>query len=370
MSNERGWVGLRYSAGVLRKGGKFGRLVLLAVSGVLSLLVLEGLVRLTMPRFSPGRQLRLQLEANGTVLARPLSLGLQRHGDGGRDVELAINRHGFRDSKDLAEARPSDLFAVGDSFTLGWGVDEERRFSDLLEGSVGVPVYNLAIPVDVAGYERLVAHAQGRGAPVERLIIGLCLENDLRRYDATEDPTTGTGGGIRQTPEGVARASLLHRTKRVLDRHSAAYGALARTVHNLPLLRGLARRVGLLESPQQYLDHRTFDPEVIAGTADAVAGLVRRRGISETVVLLIPSRALWAGDNRAVEARIHEAMVAALTARGLPIVDPRPAFEATDAPLSLHFEGDWHWNEAGHRLAAELLHRHYATLSLPAESTP
>jgi len=71
--------------------------------------------------------------------------------------------------------------------------------------------------------------------------------------------------------------------------------------------------------------------------------------------MLIPSRALWVGDNSAVEDRIHKELVAALVKRGVAVLNLRPLFEAGGAPLTLHFANDGHWNARGHALAAEAI---------------
>ncbi|MDP1908384.1 MAG: hypothetical protein Q8K85_08785, partial [Hyphomicrobium sp.] len=53
--------------------------------------------------------------------------------------------------------------------------------------------------------------------------------------------------------------------------------------------------------------------------------------------------------------RVHKALVAALTARGIAILDLRPLFEAGGTPLIYHFNNDGHWNARGHALAGEAI---------------
>jgi hypothetical protein len=43
---------------------------------------------------------------------------------GDYDVRVRFNRHGLRDQRDIADARPDDVVFVGDSFTFGWGVGD------------------------------------------------------------------------------------------------------------------------------------------------------------------------------------------------------------------------------------------------------
>lgn len=84
---------------------------------------------------------------------------------------------------------------------MGWGVDEDKRFSNLLEehlkdcGPPAPRVFNIAIPDNIVGYQRLLKYAESRGAKVRRMVVGICMENDLRDYhdgksqrDLSENP--------------------------------------------------------------------------------------------------------------------------------------------------------------------------------------
>ena len=65
------------------------------------------------------------------------------------DVTYTINESGFRDRThdDSASGSVYRLLVYGDSQVFGWGVAEERRFSNLLERSVpSLEVWNLGVP--------------------------------------------------------------------------------------------------------------------------------------------------------------------------------------------------------------------------------
>ncbi len=57
--------------------------------------------------------------------------------------QYRINRLGTRDDESSLDA--PRLVAVGDSYTLGWGVDEEQVFVSLIEAELGIPVLNAGI---------------------------------------------------------------------------------------------------------------------------------------------------------------------------------------------------------------------------------
>jgi hypothetical protein len=140
-----------------------------------------------------------------------------------------------------------------------------------------------------------------------------------------------------------------------LARHSAAYVLLTTIVHRTPLLRDVAVRAGLIVPNLDGIPRHENDPAIIEASADRLQALA---GQYRLLVVLIPSRALWVGNNRAVEARLHEAFVAALRSRDIDVLDLRPFFEAGGAPLGYHFANDGHWSPRGHLLAAEAIGRH------------
>ncbi|MDX1531146.1 MAG: hypothetical protein R3362_06435, partial [Rhodothermales bacterium] len=211
------------------------------------------------------------------------------------------------------------------------------------EDRLGRRVFNLGVPTDFDGYEALVAYAQGLGAPIRHLVVGVCMENDLHDY------RTGEAGYEDPMPSWFVSA------KGWLIGHSAAYVALTSLIHRAGPARAAAIRLGLAVPDDVPLGAGRLDAGLLAAAGDRLATLRERRGIERMTVLLIPSRALWAGEHQAVEAERHERFAGLLRERGFEVVDPRPAFEAGGDPLRYHFPHDGHWNAAGHALAADVL---------------
>ena len=153
-----------------------------------------------------------------------------------RHVSIRINELGFRESGAL-DACP--IFALGDSFTFGWGVTEGATWPDLLEQSLGTCVYNLGINDASPKQElMLLEHllAQPRRPPVQRVLWVLYEGNDLEDSYADARPalTRAAGparmlqgtvfGAIPVFVEGVRTQSLIHhlRTGRLRLRTSSA----------------------------------------------------------------------------------------------------------------------------------------------------
>ena len=106
---------------------------ILALTISICLALAEFATRRLFPQFNPGAQLAFQVMPGHFALGP--SLRTERHATpkGEFDVEVKFNQYGFRDVKDLRDATDGDWFVVGDSFTLGWGVDEDWRYSNVLE---------------------------------------------------------------------------------------------------------------------------------------------------------------------------------------------------------------------------------------------
>jgi hypothetical protein len=62
---------------------------------------------------------------------------LQHH-----QVSFVIDNHGFRELTAWNESR---IFTLGDSFTFGWGLDQKKSWTELLELTLKEPVYNLGV---------------------------------------------------------------------------------------------------------------------------------------------------------------------------------------------------------------------------------
>ena len=314
--------------------------LMVAVAVGVALGLAEGMTRLFLPAFDPSGRFEFRHRVGSLSLGQPHTEQRQVKNTGDYDVAVSINRHGLRDAGDIAEATADDLVVVGDSVAWGWGVEAPDRFSNRLQSMTGRRVFNLATPTDLAGYEALLAYAESLGARIGRIVVAVSLETDLGSYDAAaeraEDQT--------QTADW----------KQWLTERSAAYLLLTTMVHQVPGLKALAVQAGAIVPNLEGLARNSYDAEAIEASAAKLQALSRRYRL---LVVLIPSRALWVGDNRAVEDRIHTALVAALAARGVAVLDLRPPFEAGGAPLGFHFANDGHWNARGHRLAAEAIAR-------------
>ncbi|MFH0954119.1 MAG: SGNH/GDSL hydrolase family protein, partial [Verrucomicrobiota bacterium] len=272
------------------------KLLLFALSCAAALLALEYAVRRLFPAFDPSGHLRLLPATPDRPALGPPDTTL-RHvkNTGDFDVTVRFNRYGFRDRRDLKDSRPDDWVVVGDSFGFGWGVEEAERFSDQLEQRLGVRVFNIAMPAgSLSEYRRLLDHARALGLNTRKVIVGVCMENDLVIHEAQPE-----------APESL---------RALLKRKSAAYFLFTHIVHTHPALRDLFVRLGLVMPSVEGMPRNEYSEELVQSAASALEKTVEGY---EPVILIIPSRALWVGGWESAEAKTHDAFVAALRAKGM-----------------------------------------------------
>ena len=325
-------------------------LLALAVACALGLLLLEVLVRVFLPRFSPRNQLIVRLNEDGVALGIPMLTSRQGTPKGDFEVTVTFNRHGFRDPKDFTRAGTNDLFVVGDSFSIGWGVEEPERFSSLIEKRIGASVYNISAPgEDLRGYARILRSVQRQGGKARHLVVGLCMENDLWDYEHTPDTHAAYA---RQ-----ARSTLRQKIAGWIRSRSALWACCSHTLQKQQAVRRWFEKLGISRNIEELTHKNEATPAVLNSSRDQLLGIVTNY---HAVVLVIPSRGLWFGRNTAVEQDAHRGLIDSLLQASVPVVDLKPVFEKSGQPLDFYFQTDAHWNRRGHAAAADALGRYFA----------
>ena len=331
------------------------RMLLLIVTLGLCLAIMEIAVRILCPYFRPEAQVPYHFNsAAGIVLGTPNSTARQATPKGDYDSVIHYDADGFRDSKNLNECRASDWVVLGDSYTMGWGVLENERFSTLLEQafkensrSPSLRVFNAAMPDNIIGYQRMLKYAESRGASVSNVIVGICMENDLCDYRDGKSAWDDIAGS---KSSGTKKENL----RSWFKAHSALYIAASYSLQKIRFLRGLMEKAGIARDIDTLTGKAEWNETVLRTSRDEVVKLVAGR---RHLILIIPSRRLWEGQEKEIQLRIHEGFVSLLRESGLNVLDLKAAFEAQGDPISLYYKTDPHWNPRGHAVAARELFR-------------
>lgn len=329
-------------------------LSIFTVSLCISLILLEFIIRILFPVYDPrGMLIYKYYPEDGLILCMKNCTGRLWKNTGDFNVGVRINRYGFRDGKDIASSAYGDIFVLGDSMGLGWGIEEDKRFSNVLQAIVGMPVYNISGPAaDMDAYVKLLSYAQKNGARIRNLVLAICMENDLRDYDfpAKKLPEVNRTKRGKQWFLGPdILQSGFRKFLSWLGRNSAAYHAVAALLHQNDFFCRLASKFGWITPNYEGIQRNDYCEKSIVSSANKLLALTRA---FNAVLVIIPSRGLWVGNNLDVERKVHEKFISLLKESGARIVDLRLVFEKTAQPLSYYFKNDGHLNEKGHLAVA------------------
>lgn len=339
-------------------------LLLLAISGGLALLLLEGATRLVGLHFPAIPRPEVQdggvwvYDASKGWFHRPLSQG--RADLGGPDRGLVrINSLGLRGPEPL-QPKPPDLkrvLVLGDSYVFGVGVDEEHLFTTRLAQRLsrgGARVE--AVTAGVSGYSNdqqliLLEELGPRLAP--DLVVLVMCDNDFEgngesfSYQQYYKPwfELAPAGELRRHHQPVPRLSAAQRARRWLGQRSNLWN-LVRTRHSA------------WPAVQRAIDTLQVDVTHAPGS----------RPVELTAALVVAirdlSERLGAGFLTVNTGRAREELP--LFHRLRPLLQRQGVrYGGLEGPLAhgrarhpdwpWDFGGDPHWNVAAHRLAAEVV---------------
>lgn len=310
-----------------------------------------------------------------------------------KHVTVSINEEGFREAGPLVEQK---IVALGDSFTFGWGIDQDRTWVERLEQALGEPVYNLGMQDSSPMQEYLllehlleVRRFEFRGGV---LLWTIFEGNDLEdSYEAVHARENAASVGRRMFAKTVIEAAWnlpsILKEESVFDKFRKGRIAFASAKANagranpyevdgvqsaFPLYR--SERFGLklfhpeqierARNPQQYVDGHPNRAR-IQETFSAMAALARRHGI-RVIVVVAPTDARMYGasfdDFPGVSEKAYfNDVVAELGAKvGFEVLNLQLLMQPYAKKELLYFRDDDHWSDRGHEVVAEIISRFLA----------
>ena len=314
--------------------------IIFLTSFFLMVIFLEITVRNIFPEYDPTDQhISYYLNESEVPLLKHRSSTLRQWVNSGEyDVSIYANELGFRSRKTLRNLPADAIYVVGDSFAFGYGVEEEERFSSLLESYTGRSVANISIPTDILGYEKLLDYAASNGANIKKIIISICMENDILNYNEKLKGEEDTFSKNNRLP-----------IKLLLKNRSALYNYATSVIKQNRTILNFAKQIRLISNPNPVI----YSAKVSSSVERLVA--IRNKYDAEILLLIVPSRGLWMSKNPKEFDFVHREFVKEIQIRGFSKLDMRQALEETGSPLDYHHKTDGHWNKLGHKITAKQL---------------
>jgi lysophospholipase L1-like esterase len=245
-------------------------------------------------------------------------------------MHLTTNADGFRGPAAAPGRRP--VLILGDSFTLGYGVNDGEEFPALLRAALqprGIPVINAGLGDSGNGRWLKFLHREGERID-PRLVVLQITGNDFHD-NLREGLFSLRDGALRENP--IRPIGLKRMAQRLLE----AVPGLA-DLYLVGLLRQLPHR-------QAGTDGQMADPDRGVELTHAILRetitLLHDRGWPVLAVLVEVPQPLHQG----LAAMLDELHVPTLS---IPRKQQRP---------DLYYHVDGHWNAAGHRFVADRLLR-------------
>ncbi len=344
---------------------KLQNIGLIALSIILCLIILELFFRL----FSPTRDYSSK---NDRHLIQPDSLLSYRYASNldtnlvtiDYRIDIKTNRFGFRDGQWNFDTTQTNLLVLGNSFSAGFGVDNEERWSSLLDIKLSAlespaTVYNAAI----SGYS--ITQSIDNGIQLSKLIqpeiiiVGLYL-NSLDRLD---DPFQYYKGfSVKKSAIPYAKVSneelffsfwkadFLKNIDIFFKKHSMLYQFAEQRIRYriLPSMRRLLNSKSKLEETSgEYssLSQAAFDE------------LIRLQSSVSAEIYLLPiiqhNREFEIFEN---QVKIYRDLTHLISDSEIQFIDILPQFESEiKKGTDMWIKNDPHWNKKAHSLAARVI---------------
>lgn len=265
-------------------------------------------------------------------------------------MNVTLNSKGLRDNKDYSYNKPDNvtrIIVLGDSFTWGVGVNNSRIFTEFLENKLGkVEVINTGHVGYCTAQEFLFLKYEGVNYSPDLIILLFC-ENDLIGNVAT---TTGyyprpafaidENDNIFLTNVPLPEISLFNKIKAYLTYHSHLSYFVYERLQKSRSMRKILAPIGLIQ--KGYIS----DEKEIQYTWRLEYALLNEiNNISNNKLIIV---AISDEGNKLSEF---------CNENGIYFLNLQPEFEKqTLKGKQLLIPIDLHWNEDGHRLAAELIY--------------
>lgn len=338
-----------------------------AISLIGAIVCAEYSARLMFPELMPAREERVKFWAYDDLLGwahQPNQRARFNHRD--FSVDVSINSHGFRDTEySIERTAKMRMLVLGDSFGWGFGVEQQERFSEIIENAH--PDWEI-INTSVSGYgtdqSYLSLKRQGLKFKPDVVLL-LFYENDFEnnfasvQYWHSKPVFTVEAGELELHNVPVPKQTLGQR----LEQFLVGKTYLGRTFY---------RAIGY---PKMYLKSflkngleffKARASNYSSPRSDRLQNNINndewghRKLFEVTKQLLVSMNDLCKQEGAVLilvsipmETEKRDVLQGVVKAQGIPTLFLDESFEAATTPTT--FTHDAHWNAEGHKLAASAI---------------
>ncbi|MFQ5512792.1 MAG: SGNH/GDSL hydrolase family protein [Myxococcota bacterium] len=275
---------------------------------------------------------------------------------------------GFRSREHPLERVPGKLriFALGDSFTYGIGVENDETFCARLEQlDSRLEVLNGGVNGYGTSQELLQLKEEGLAFHPDLVLIGF-FWNDVGNSYRRPKPAFRLEGGVLRyppppDPNEVPPPVRARGGYRKVMRHSYAYRFLSDRLKLVRYRVKIALGIPVEASDMLGTHEREAAWELELALLREIDRLARGAG-ARTLLVLIPDQVqvepgIWPAGLRREDYEVQERMQAFAAAQGIPVIDLLPALRAERgrSRVPLYYRKDRHLNARGHEVAARTI---------------
>ena len=313
-----------------------------------------------------------------------------------KHVTISIGEDGFRETAKLGRQK---IVAIGDSFTFGWGMEQDRTWVERLERMIGKSVYNLGLQDASPKQELLLLEHLLRTNQLDLqrgLLLWTIFEgNDLEDSFDELRPKTSTKSTLRKAFSSTI-VELLWEMPMTLKHESVAnrlrtgqigWASTAASVdeEKRHVVEGVRIPVPLYRSKR--FGYKLFHPDQIERAASAQAYVLNHPHVAplrdtftamsalaarydfNVIVVVAPTDVRLYGPYfegfPTLSAAPHFNMLVKELARlaGFEVIDLQSAMQPYAGEELLYFRDDDHWNERGHEVVAKIVAKDLGSLT-------
>ena len=343
----------------------FVRFLLLCVGVVVPLLLLEGACRILPLDWSEEQARFYRYDPELGWKGKPNASGTFRTVDFSSWVQL--NSRGLRAPETAYKVRPQErrILVLGDSFTWGFGVNANERFTETLQSELNnTSVLNAGCSGYGTDQELLFYRSEGRKYTANTVVVALHLRSDVknniasRQYGSYKPVAWSENGKLIFKNIPVAQNSWGAATTNALKKRSALFVWL------------FGRKLGETKTGEMFANGINIlaldrDPPEITSNyspADVTCALASmltteiKNSNSGAVFLVIPD---IRPETRQIEEKPEYSDIrkclSTLDAQVVDLTNPLVEALKNDATTPIVFKHDLHWTPAGHRIVGKAL---------------